>query len=148
MIIMAVLAPVLIMGMLAVGATMMAVGVVSIAAVGGVVAGVTDRAYYAVTRKRAARRRAVGDNVVAWPRPTARGEAVEGAPETEEQAMPQRWAARAAVAGVPAPVSRAAGCDETWERVVGFEPWEEFIPFEEPDFEQVVTYTLVAGSDF
>lgn len=135
MIIMAVLAPVMIMAVMAVGAVTMAVAVVSVAAVGGVVVGASERAYYAVARRRAARKSEVPDNVVAWPRPTA------------ETVGSDRWAPRTPVERESVPAFSAAGFDHD-EEAVGFEPWEEFFPFEEPDFEQVVAYTLVAGSDF
>jgi hypothetical protein len=133
MIVMAIMAPVMIMAVMAIGAATMAVAVVSVATVGGVVVGASEGAFHAVTRKRA-RRREVPDNVVAWPRPTA-------GPADGEQAMGERWAARAAAESAPA-------SEEEWEQVVGFESWDDVFPFEEPDFEKVVTYTLVAGSDF
>jgi len=117
MIIMAVLAPVLIMGMILMGAATIALAVMSVAAVGGIVVGVSDSAFHAVTRRRAARKREIPDNVVAWPRPTAQPGFADS----------QAW---------------------NTEQVVGFEPWEEVLPFDEPDFEKVFTYTLVAGTDF
>jgi hypothetical protein len=149
MIIMAIMAPVMIMAVMAIGAATMAVVVVSVATVGGVVVGATDRAYYAVTRKRA-RRREVPDNVVAWPRPTAGPASADGGPAGAGQAVPERWAAVAAAGSAPVAVSRAPVSEQEWEQVVGFDPWpwDDVFPFEEPDFEKVVTYTLVAGSDF
>jgi hypothetical protein len=149
MIIMAVLAPVMIMAVMAIGAVTMAVVVVSAAAVGGVVVGASEEAFHAVTRRRA-RRREVPDNVVAWPRPTAGQASVDGEAGSAGQAMPEHWAAQASAESAPVPVSRPAVSEEEWEQVVGFEPWpwDDVFPFEEPDFEKVVTYTLVAGSDF
>lgn len=148
MIIMAVLAPVMIMAVIAVGAATIAVAVTSAAVVGGVVVGASESVYYAVAGRRAARQREVPDNVVAWPRPTARPGFVDGQPGSAEPVRPEQRTAQTTVQRAPVPVSRVAGSEDDWEQVVGFAPWEEVFPFEEPDFEQVVTYTLVAGSDF
>lgn len=146
MIIMAVMAPVLIMAVMAVGAVTIAVAVVSFAAVGGVVVGASERAYYAVARRRAARRREVPDNVVEWPWPTAQTESADRQ-ASDEAVWSERWVPQA-VERESVPSSSAACSEDHYEEAMGFESWEEVFPFEEPDFEQVVTYTLVAGSDF
>jgi hypothetical protein len=148
MIIMAILAPVLIMAMILAGAATIAVAVVSVSAVGGIVFGVSDRVFHAVAAKRGARRREVPDNVVAWPHPTAQPEFADLRVWNTELVGFDRWAPQTPVERELVPVSCAASSGDDWEQVVGFEPWEEAVPFKEPDFEQVVTYTLVAGSDF
>ena len=147
MIIMAVLAPVMIMAVMAVGAVTMAVAVISVAAVGGVVVGVSEKAYYAVARRRAARRREVPDNVVAWPWPTAQTEFADRQASDEEPVRSDRRVPQT-VERESVPASSAVCSEDHYEEAVGFESWEDGFPFEEPDFEQVVAYTLVAGSDF
>jgi hypothetical protein len=143
MIIMAVLAPVMIIALIATGAAMIAVLVTSAAAVGGVVVGVSDSAYRAVAGRRSTRRNATPPNMVAWPPPTAEAEPFAAyAPVpvvADPQAPPQRETAGAL---------HAVSAADYREYADGFASWDEVFPFEEPDFEEVVTYTLVAGSDF
>jgi len=148
MIIMAVLAPVLIMGMILMGAATIALAVTSVAAVGGLVVGISDWVFHTAAVTRAARKREIPDNVVAWPRPTARGGFADRQAWNSEQFGSGGRATRTAAKMELVPVSRAVSVDDYREQAVGFEPWEEVFPFDEPDFEQVLTYTLVAGIDF
>jgi hypothetical protein len=148
MILMAVLAPVMIMAVLVAGAATIAVAVISVAVVGGVVVGASERAFYAVARRRAARKREVPDNVVAWPRPTARREVADPVARDAGPVAIEGRPRQSSIQREPVPVSSAAGAVDHDDYGDGFAPWEEVFPFDEPDFEEVVTYTLVAGSDF
>lgn len=145
MILIAVMAPVIIIAVLIAGAAALAVLVAGVAALGGLVAGCSETAMHALSRQRA-RKSATRATSMQWPQPTSQPESaycldLNAGPGTADEEVRQ-------TPGVEDPVlvsitACAAAHAAHSSRVSS---WEEVFPAYVPDFEDFDAYTLVAGT--
>lgn len=146
MILIAVLAPVIIVAVLIAGAATLAVLVAGVTALGGLVVGCSERAACAISRRQRARRLATCATSMEWPQPTSQPESaycldLNAEPGTVDEEVRQ-------TPGVEDPVlvsitACAAAHAAHGSRVSS---WEEVFPADVPDFEELDAYTLVAGT--
>jgi len=144
MIMIAVFAPVIVVAVLLSGVATLAMLVSGVAALGALVTACSERVFYLISKRQAARRLETGGKALEWPQPTAQTEFVYGdfSPGLgmidEEVFQTLRFED-------PVLVPFTAR-DSQVEHGSGVHSWEEVFPVDEPDFEGPDAYTLIADS--
>jgi hypothetical protein len=144
MILIAILAPVIVMGVLLAGAATLAMIVVGVAALGALAAASFERVSHLIsTRRRAGQSGTVG-RAQGWPQPTAEAEIAYGdfSPVwdmIDEEVFQPSLSEDPVLVGVPTGASKSTYGS-------GVHSWEEVFPVDETDFEGPDAYTLIADS--
>jgi hypothetical protein len=144
MILIAILAPVIIVAALLAGTAMLALIMVGVAAVGALVTVCVESIFCRVSKRRAARKLQEGGKATGWPQPTAQSEVVYG---DFDRKVEMKGGELLQEFPIEDPVF--AGVTEGDSQVAcggGVHSWEEVFPVDEPDFEGPDAYTLIADS--
>jgi hypothetical protein len=141
MILIAILAPVIVMGVLLAGAATISMIVVGVAALGALVAASLERVSHSISNGREAGQPGTGARAQGWPQPTAEAETVYGdfSPAwdiIDEKAYQPLLVEDPVLVGFSTAPRSTCGS--------GVHSWEEVFPVDETDFEGPDAYTLIA----
>ena len=145
MIMIAVFAPVIVVAVLLSGVATLAMLVSGVAALGALVTACSERVFYLISKRQAARRLETGGKALEWPQPTAQTEFVYGVDFSPGLGVIDEDVLQTLRFEDPVLVPFTAR-DSQVAHGSGVHSWEEVFPVDEPDFEGPDAYTLIADS--